>query len=90
MELYREINFSHSESWGIKRGRDGRRLLKQQPIVLHFVSHFKCDFHLFKYCCWQAPIYINLNIPYFLQKLFKCLMEKILLQCGELFNPVCY
>ena len=22
-------------------------------------------------------------------KLFKCLMEKILLQCGELFNPVC-
>lgn len=38
---------------------------------------------------YQASIYINLNIPYFQQKLFKCLMEKILLQCGELFNPVC-
>ena len=37
----------------------------------------------------SGTIYINLNIPYFQQQLFKCLMEKILLQCGELFNLVC-
>lgn len=86
MELYREINFSHSESWGNKKRKRWKETFEITTYCFTFCQSFQMRFLPFQVlllamALYQASIYINLNIPYiYIWKRFYCNVVKCLIQ----------